>query len=112
MLTVRTLETPAMSSRHNVAILECREYLFTQNTKISEVPPNVAASHRGNFYGVLEYLQIDSELYYPTLLINNLLSPTDYRGDDQVTTFTDSLTSLFNILDGKNKVVLSDNLPI
>lgn len=47
---------------------------------IEVVEPGIAYRYQGDFYGLLDYLNISSSLYLPTLYLNGLQSPYDYDG--------------------------------
>ena len=44
------------------------------------VEPTLAASYRGDFYGLLRYLQVDEYMYPYVFKINNITSSTDFDG--------------------------------
>lgn len=44
------------------------------------VTPGIARKHQGDFYGLLNYLDIESSLYLATLYLNGLQTPYDYDG--------------------------------
>ncbi len=48
------------------------------------VTPHIANKHKGDFYGLLDHLDIPKKYHYLILLINNLLSSSDYS-DSQLT---------------------------
>ncbi len=45
---------------------------------------SIANRYDGDFYGLLQYLEIPDEYHYPYLLINNLKSPDKYTGDVRI----------------------------
>lgn len=45
------------------------------------IDPGVAWSFQGNFYGLLDHLRVDPQLFLITLYLNGYTSPFDFDGE-------------------------------
>lgn len=48
--------------------------------RIEIISPGIARRYQGDFYGLLNYLNIEASLFLPSLYLNGLQTPYDYDG--------------------------------
>jgi hypothetical protein len=53
----------------------------TANRATVRIPPINTVKYRGDFYGLLQYMEIPEEHHWITMRLNGLHCPTDYAGD-------------------------------
>ena len=61
-------------------LMDHKSYLL-RFSNLLPIEPLVADKYRGDFYGLLDQLNIGIKYHYPTLLINGLDSPQEYNGE-------------------------------
>ena len=54
--------------------------LLRKNTSQTEIPSNIAFMYSGDFYSLLQHLKVKSDLFFITLLLNNLTASYQYEG--------------------------------
>lgn len=75
--------TPIYGTEEFAVLLESHlTYLKNlSSVVVRTVTAQQGAKFRGDFYGLLKSMQVQENLHYLTLRINNLFSPEDYQGD-------------------------------
>lgn len=53
-------------------------FLIATNTHDLAVEPHLAYKYRSDFYGLLRYLGVTPHMWWPTLRVNGMTSPTEY----------------------------------
>ncbi len=55
--------------------------LILYNAHDLTVEPNVAHKYRTDFYGLLRYMGVTPQMWWPTLRVNGMTSPTEYTDE-------------------------------
>lgn len=62
----------------NLLFIDYIDHKYSYNE--TTVPPDLAYRYQGNFYGLLNKLEVPTDLYLFTLYLNGYKSPVDYDG--------------------------------